>query len=154
MAPARKSHAARGGLGAQDGAAQLGVRRLDLGAESARHARSEARVEIGNLLREPLGGEQHARAALRERFEGVQQLELGLALAADELDVFEHEQIAVAAVAGLELGGAVGADRRQQIVRELFARGEHDARRRVRARFVRPPPTARCDLPCPSDATR
>src|SRR5690606_14424323 len=75
-------------------------------------------------------------AAADQVLERVQQLELGLALAAQELHVLEDEQVDRLAMAALELLGALAADRRHQLVRELLGRDVEHALA-ARARLVR-----------------
>jgi hypothetical protein len=117
-------------------ARRIDVGRLDLRAQPAGHARGEARIDVRDLLGQALRREQHPRAALGEVLERVQQLELRLPLAAQELDVLEDQQIAFAAIAPLELRGAVGADRAEQLVGELLARRVHHARPAAHVRLV------------------
>src|SRR4029450_4970512 len=64
--------------------------------------------------------------------------QLRLAFAAEELHVLDHEQVALAPVAALEVGGPVGADRAEQLVGELLAGRVDDARGGAGARLARP----------------
>jgi hypothetical protein len=68
-----------------------------------------------------------------DRVEGVEELFLRALLAGDELDVIDEEEID-GAVLGAELGGAVVADRVDELVREALGGEIEQAEGRVEAR--------------------
>ena len=91
--------------------------------------RERSRSSISGIS---LGGESEERTILMAGFvevvERVEELLLRPFLAGDELDVVDQEEID-GAVLGAELGGAVVADRIDELVREALG-GEMRAKRR------------------------
>jgi len=76
----------------QDGDAGLNVGRLDVGDQPPLEAGAEPVLELGDLLRGGIGGDDDLLAGLVEVVEGVEELLLRALLAGDELDVVDEQQ--------------------------------------------------------------
>ena len=81
------------GLGLQDAQAQLVGRRVDVGDEPPAEARADALLQAGEVGRAAIGRDDDLPAAIDQRVERVKELFLGAVLAADELDVVDHQQV-------------------------------------------------------------
>ena len=95
---------------------------LDVGDEPPLEARAQALLDLGNVLRRRVARDDDLLSRLVEVVERVEELFLGPLLARDELDVVDQEQVD-RAIARAELGGAIVADRVDQLVGESL-RGE------------------------------
>ena len=127
---------------AQDGDPVLEVGLLDVGDHAPLEPRHQPRLEAGDLLRRPVGGEHDLLAGFVERVEGVEELLLGRFLALEEVDVVDQEEVDVVAVAAAQVGHRPGVDPLDDLVDELLgADVEHPGRRA-------PGTTTSCAMAC------
>src|SRR5262245_19991108 len=112
----------------EDRDACLEVRRLDVRAHRRQEARPEALLEIRDLLRRAVAG-QDDLAAREEVVVRVEELVLGTLLAGQELDVVDQEEVA-GPIPLTELWRLVVPDGGDEVVRELLARQILDAQMR------------------------
>ena len=105
------------GLLAEDGEAGLELGRLDVGDQAPLEPGPEAVLEAGDRLRGPVGRDDDLAALAVELVERVEELLLELLGAFEELDVVDQQHVEVA-VAALEAGHRLGADRVDEFVHE------------------------------------
>ena len=101
----------RSRLGEQDRDAHLELRRFERDGQAPAEARDQALLDAGDLLRVRVAGDDDLLVRLDQRVEEVEELLLRAALAAEELDVVDQQQVERAVVAlevveGLVLVGA------------------------------------------------
>ena len=119
---------------AQNRDARLQIRRLDVHGDALLEAGDEAVLEILQIVRRHVGGDDDALVRLVEAVERVEELLENAAFAAEELDVVDEQHIHFAVLAVELLHGRVfvvlagGADRLDEVVRELLARHIEHAR--------------------------
>src|SRR5262249_56345481 len=114
-----KPYALEVGLLLEDGDASLEVRWLDIGDQAPFEARAEALLDVGDLFRRGIRGEDDLAMTLVQVVERVEELLLGAFLAGDEVDVVDQEEIDVA-VLGAEFCGSVVTDGVDQLVGEAL----------------------------------
>ena len=78
---------------AQDGDARLEVGAADVDDDALAEARAQALLELLELARRPVGGDDDLLAGLVERVERVEELDLGLLLLGEELDVVDEQDV-------------------------------------------------------------
>ena len=81
------------GLLLEDRDPGLEVGRLDVGDQAPLEPGAQALLDLRDLLRRAVGGEDDLLARLVEVVEGVEELLLGALLARDELDVVDQEHV-------------------------------------------------------------
>ncbi len=113
-------HAHRLRLGEQDRHAHLELGRLERHGQAPAEARDQALLDAGDLLRVGVAGDDDLLVRLDQRVEQVEELLLRAALAAEELDVVDEQQVE-RAIVPLEL-----------VERLVLVRAHHVATRRSR----------------------
>ena len=81
------------GLLQQDGDAHFEFRRLDGDGQAPAEARDQAVLHAGDFLGIGVAGDHDLLVRLDQRVESVEELFLGAALAAEELDVVDQQQV-------------------------------------------------------------
>jgi hypothetical protein len=115
---------------AQDGDPVLELREVDVRHHPPLEAAHEPRLEPGDLLRRPVGGEADLPPRLVDGVEGVEELLLRALLPLQELHVVDEQQVGLA-VAPPELLRRPPLQRGDELVRELLGPHVGDARARV-----------------------
>ena len=124
------------GLAAEDRDAGLEVGGLHVGHEPPLEPVPQPVLERGDRLGRPVGGDDDLAGRAVEAVEGVEELLLGPFLVLEKLDVVDQEDVHLA-IAALEGGGRVVADRVDELVREgLGGHVAHVAVRVVLAHVV------------------
>ena len=91
-------HAGGGGLGKQDRHAHLELGRFERHRKAPAETRNQPLLDAGDFLGVGVAGDHHLLVRLDERVEQIEELFLGSALAAEELDVVDEQQIERAVV--------------------------------------------------------
>ena len=118
---------------AEDRQARRRVGRADVGDQAGLEALAQALLELSEVAREAVRGEDDLRAALVQRVEGVEELLLGAGLGLEELDVVDEQDVD-AAVRGLEAVDVLAVEGAEEVVGERLGRRVADGRRRRRRR--------------------
>ncbi len=84
-------HAVEAGSLGQDGLSHIGAGRLELHDQSGAEALGQAVLEVGELLRGPVGGEHELPARVEQGVEGVEELLARGGPAGEELDVVDED---------------------------------------------------------------
>ena len=105
---------------AQDVSAHDRVGPLELRDEAPGQLGPHPLGEARELPRRPVARQQHATAGIQHVLHGVEELELGLHAAFEELDVLDDQQSDRPAVALLEILGASVPHRGHELARELL----------------------------------
>ena len=111
---------AQAGLLADDGHAGLVARPVDLGDQAPVEPADQALLQVGDLPRAAVAGEDDLPLGLVQRVEGVEELLLGLLVGGEELDVVDHQDVRVA-VAVAELVQLAALDGLDEVVDERLA---------------------------------
>ena len=106
--------------------AGLVIRGLDIDDEAPAEAGAQARLQHGHVPRGLIGGDDDLPAGVAQVVEHVEELELRRFLAADELDIVDQQHVE-AAVLFAQGGPVLFLDGRDDVVREVLARGVEDA---------------------------
>ncbi len=91
-----------------------------------RQVRTQARLDLAELGRRPVGGEDDAAVVLDQRGQRMEQLFLRRRLAADEMDIVDQQQVGAAHLV-LEGGGRLVHQRLDEGRGEFFGRQVDDA---------------------------
>src|SRR5207244_13211017 len=103
---------------------------LDVGDKTPLEPVPQALLEVGDVLRDLVGGEDDLSALVVERVEGVEELLLGTLATSQQLHVVEDENVDLPE-ALLELPHAVASQRRDEVVHERLGGQVGDAREQV-----------------------
>ena len=114
------------GLRTEDRDPRLEVRRRDVRDQTPLEPRAQPVFQLRDRFRRPVARENDLLALLVDRVECVEELFLRSLFAGDELDIVDEQDID-ASVALAEFLALLRADRIDELVGELLARGIHDA---------------------------
>src|SRR2546428_273257 len=114
------------GLRTEDRDPRLEVRRRDVRDQTPLEPRAQPVFQLRDRFRRPVARENDLLALLVDRVECVEELFLRSLFAGDELDIVDEQDID-APVALAEFLALLRADRIDELVGELLARGIHDA---------------------------
>ena len=117
-------------LALDDAHAQSLIRHVQRAHQTRRQVRTQPRLDLGQLRRRTVGGEDDAAIVLDQRRQGVEQLLLRRGLAADEMHVVDQQKIGPAHLV-LEGGGRAVHDRLHEGRGELLRRQIDDLRLRA-----------------------
>ena len=121
------------GLGLQDAETQLVGRRMDIGDQSPAEARAHPLFHAFEIGRRLVGRDHDLPVLVDQRVEGMEELFLRRVLAANELDVVDHQHVDRAELL-FERHRVLEAQGPDELVHELFGgKIDHLALRRVRA---------------------
>ena len=118
------------GLLLENGHAGLDVGGLDVRDQPPLEAVSQALLEVGNLLRHLVRGEDDLAPVVVERVERVEELLLGSLAACQELHVVQDEDVD-AAEPLLEVAHAIATERGDEVVHERVGGEVRDANQRL-----------------------
>ena len=121
----RYSHAALLGLRLQDAEAQFVGRRVQIGNQPPAEARAHALLQPFEVGGRFVGGDHDLAILIDQRVEGVEEFFLRRFLAADELDIVDHQQIDRAELL-LEVHRRLEAQCADELVHELLGREVDD----------------------------